>query len=172
MLTWVALLKGVNVGGHNRVPMADLRAAAEALGWCDVRTHLASGNLLFRADGDAGGLEQAVQALLPVTVPVFVMQAHALRDDVAACPFAPAEGKLCHGYFSRGEVALDQALLDELTEDEQVSVQGHVVWLHTPSGFSQSKVADKWARVTRGGEMTARNLNTLRKLVDMSAPAG
>lgn len=64
MTSYVALLRGINVGGRNKVPMADLRAAVEAGGYSSVRTYIQSGNVCFDAAGPAGGIEADLEALL------------------------------------------------------------------------------------------------------------
>lgn len=64
MASYVALLRGINVGGKNKVPMADLRAAVEAGGYSSVRTYIQSGNVCFDAAGPAGGIEADLEALL------------------------------------------------------------------------------------------------------------
>lgn len=64
MASYVALLRGINVGGKNKVPMAALRAAVEAGGHSSVRTYIQSGNVLFDSDAPAAGIESDVEALL------------------------------------------------------------------------------------------------------------
>ncbi|MFY9342597.1 MAG: DUF1697 domain-containing protein, partial [Planctomycetota bacterium] len=90
----VALLRGINVGGRNKLPMADLRRIALQCGWTDVATFIQSGNLLFTAAIDqiaaAKTLERAIAEDLGFAVPVVVRQLAALRADLAACPLAAA----------------------------------------------------------------------------------
>ncbi len=172
MQDWVALLRGVNVGGGNKVPMADLRRLAEGLGWTGVRTYVASGNLVFRAEGQAGALADALRDTMRdgigVDVPVVVLPGDELRDALAACPFDPAAGKQVHVMFLFGRVTVDEALSDSLRlPSETLVMDGTRAWLHTPEGFGTSKLAAKIDRVIRGAPMTGRNLNTLRALVEM-----
>ena len=97
---WVALLRGVNVGGGNKVPMAELRALAEGLGWREARSYIASGNLVFVAEGEAAGLATALRMAMAremgVDVPVYVLSAAEVARALADCPFAPEKGNLCH----------------------------------------------------------------------------
>ncbi len=170
---WVALLRGVNVGGGNKVPMADLRVLAEGLGWREVESYIASGNLVFSAEGDAAGLavalRAAMQAQMGVDVPVLVLAGDDLAARVAGCPFDPVEGKHVHAFLLFGEGRLDEKVLDALkAESEEVVMQGRTVWLHAPEGIGRSKLAEKFHKVVVGADMTARNLNTLRTLVEMA----
>jgi uncharacterized protein (DUF1697 family) len=169
MQDWVALLKGVNVGGGNKVPMADLRALAAGLGWQNPRTYIASGNLVFgAAEGDhAGALRAAMAARMGVDVPVFVRSGAALCADLAACPF-PDAGKLLHLFWCWSPPDIDAATYAALkVPSETLIADGDRLWLHTPAGFGTSQLAGKLHKVVSGTDMTARNLNTLRALVAM-----
>jgi uncharacterized protein (DUF1697 family) len=172
MQDWVALLRGVNVGGGNKVPVADLRRLAGGLGWTGVRTYVASGNLVFRAEGEAATLADALRAAMRdgigVDVPVVVLSGDAMREALAACPFDPEAGKQVHVLFLFGPVTVDEVLRDSLrAPSETLVMDGTRAWLHAPEGFGTSKLAAKVDRVIRGAPMTGRNLNTLRALVEM-----
>lgn len=172
MQDWVALLRGVNVGGGNKVPVADLRRLAGGLGWTGLRTYVASGNLVFRAEGEAATLADALRAAMRdgigVDVPVVVLSGDAMREALAACPFDPEAGKQVHVLFLFGPVTVDEVLRDSLcAPSETLVMDGTRAWLHAPEGFGTSKLAAKVDRVIRGAPMTGRNLNTLRALVEM-----
>lgn len=172
MQDWVALLKGVNVGGNNRVPMADLRAIAAELGWGAPQTYIASGNLLFRAGGAANDLGAALRgalaARLGVDVAVFLRTGEALRADLAACPWPEAPGKAVHMFWCWSVPVVDAGLLAALrAPSETLLADGDRLWLHAPDGIGRSKLAEKLHKVVTGTDMTARNLNSLRALVEM-----
>lgn len=169
---WVALLRGINVGGNNLVPMADLRVLCAGLGWTGVQTYIASGNLVFAAEGTAdeltGVLRRAIAAQMAVDAALIVLPAVAVRAALAACPFDPKEGKQVHGFFLWADPAVDWAVYEILRlPNEEVVVRGRVAWLHAPDGIGRSKLAEKFHKVVTGTDMTARNLNTIRKLVEM-----
>lgn len=171
---FVALLRGVNVGGGNKVPMAELRALAEGFGWGAVRSYIASGNLVFAAPGPADAMAAELRAgmagQMGVDVPVLVLPGRAVQDALAQCPFDPVEGKHVHGFFLWSPAAIDAALYETLkAPDEELRLIGQVAWLHAPSGIGRSALAEKIGRVIGGTDMTARNLNTLRKLGAMVA---
>ena len=177
MQHWVALLRGINVGGNNLVPMANLRTLCAALGWADVRSYIASGNLVFRAEGQAEGLaatlRQAIAARMGCDVPIIALPGAAVRAALADCPFDPAAGKQVHGFILWSDPVIDRdALARFRAASEHLVVQGRVAWLHAPDGIGQSKLAEKFDKVVTGTQMTARNLNTWHKLVEMLDAAG
>ena len=164
------LLRGVNVGGGNKVPMAELRALCARLGWTDVATYIASGNLVFRSeDPDPGARLRAAMADrmgVDVACPVLTAdQVRAARDD---CPFPTNPGNRCHAFFLWKDPVVDNALRDSLiAPDEGLAVAGRVAWLHTPSGFGVSKIAGKIDKVLGTSAITARNMNTVARLIEM-----
>lgn len=167
----VALLRGVNVGGGNKVAMADLRALAEGLGWRDVRSYLASGNLVFRAKGQpdvlTGALRDAMRSGMGVDVPVLVLDGAAVRDSLEQCPFVPDDPRQVHVAYLFGDPAPDWALYEtHAAVGDGLRVAGRVAWLHTPGGFGRSKLAARLGRIV-GADLTARNLRTVAALVDM-----
>ena len=172
----VALLRGVNVGGV-RVRMADLVAAAEDLGWQNARTYIASGQMVFTASGESDALAEELMAALEGRIgrriPILVLDDTAFRSALADCPFDPAEGRHVHVIFLWQAPKVDRDLYEDLrAEDETLVLDGGRAWLHAPSGIGRSKLVEKLDGVIRGTTMTARNLNTVRKLAEMLDEAG
>jgi len=170
--TWVALLRGVNVGKARRLNMADLRSLAEAQGWSGVRTYLASGNLIFRAPGEGPDLAAALQGALAgrfdLQVAVMVLPGWGLRMVRDGCPFAGADPARVHAVFLSAEPDPDMALYEDLREEgEALVVDGRVAWLHTPGGISRSQLGMGIDAVLRDPAMTARNLRTVQALSEM-----
>jgi len=171
---WIALFRGVNVGGGNKVPMAELRRLCEGLGWRDVQSYIASGNLVFTANGAAHdltrGLRAAMSRQMGVDVPILVLPAAEVSGALKDCPFTPERGNLCHVFFLWKAPVVDwDAYAAHRVPSEELYVDGQRAWLHTPEGFGKSRLAEKLHKVITGTEMTGRNLNTVRKLVEMSA---
>ena len=169
---WVALLRGINVGGNNLVPMPALRSVCAGLGWDGVQSYIASGNLVFRAVGQADDLasklRQTIAAQMGCDVPVIVLPGAAVRAALTDCPFVPAAGKHVHAFFLWADPVVDQEAQERFrAPSEQLAVQGRVAWLHAPDGIGTSKLAEKFDKVVTGTQMTGRNLNTVRKLVEM-----
>jgi len=171
MTKWVALLRGVNVGGV-KVLMASLRELAEGLGWTEVRTYIASGNLVFSAPGKADDLSDllrsALNANLGLDTPIKVLSASQIQAVLANHPWAPEKGNQSHVVFCWGRPLIDEALYANLKapEEELCIVDGHVHF-HAPAGIGRSKLAEKLGKVIQGSEMTGRNLNTVRTLAEM-----
>ena len=170
MARWVALLRGMNIGG-NRLAVAEMRAVAEGLGWRDVRSYLASGNLVAEAEGEPEGLARDLRqglAARGLDVPVLVLAGEKMRAILAACPFDPVEGKHVHAFFLWSDPTLDEARLAELRgPTEDLALRGRVAWLQAPDGFGRSALAEKMHKVLTRTDMTARNLNTVRALAGM-----
>ena len=172
---WVALLRGVNVGGANKVAMADLRGLAEGLGWTNVQTYIASGNLVFETFASADPLVLATQLNAGMIkgmggdVPVLVLQGSDVTRALDACLW-DVKGNLVHVFFCWGLPQIDTALRDDvIAPDEELVVQGSRVWLFAPSGVGRSKLMAKIEKVL-GVDATARNFNTVRKLAAMVSP--
>jgi uncharacterized protein (DUF1697 family) len=174
MARWAVLLRGINVGGKNRLPMADLREMCETL-WPQSapRTLIASGNVVLTAKGTAAGLAtqlgETVAASFGLKVAVLFVAETSFRATVAGCPFVhEAEGKGVHGFFCFTPPTIVAEKRDQwMIAGEGLVQDGLVVWLHTPQGISKSKLADNLGHVIGHVPTTARNLNTLRKLVEM-----
>ncbi|MGZ9810676.1 DUF1697 domain-containing protein [Pseudoroseicyclus sp. H15] len=177
MPAFVALLRGVNVGGV-KVEMARLKALAEGLGWGDVRSYIASGNLVFIADGEppqlAAALEQAISAEFGRPIPVLVLSREEMRHAAESCPFEVEKGSHTHCFFCWDQPAIDEGLYQSLkAESEALQIVGGHVWMLHPDGMGISKLGEKIGKVVTGTALTGRNLNTLRKLADMvDAAAG
>tara|TARA_R110002051_G_scaffold40694_1_gene84603 strand:+ start:19037 stop:19567 length:531 start_codon:yes stop_codon:yes gene_type:complete len=173
MTRWIGLLRGINVGGHNKLPMAGLRDICLAL-WpqSNPRTLIASGNVIFEADEGATTLAvdlgAAIKEVYGLDVPILVIEEHVFRASVAGCPFHAEEGKGVHGFFCFTQPSVDAAKRNALMVDgEGLAQDGTTIWLHTPQGISGSKLGEKLGQVIGHVPTTARNLNTLRKLVEM-----
>ncbi|MFE0176617.1 DUF1697 domain-containing protein [Streptomyces sp. NPDC059002] len=177
--TYAALLRGINVGGHKKVPMARLRTLLEGLGHGDVRTHLQSGNAVFTADGGdeetlAAGIRQAIEKEFGFAVDVLVRDGAYLRAVAEACPFPAAdlEPRQLHvTYFS---APVDEARFAALDRKdflpEEFRLGDRALYLYAPEGLGRSKLAEILSRpgLTRGIIATSRNWNTVTRLVEMT----
>ena len=170
MQAYLALLRGINVGSKNKVPMAELKTLAGTLGWENAKTYIASGNMTFAAEaGDhAATLQTAMNEEFGLDIPTLVYD-HPTFDALArSCPFEPDEGKHVHGFFCFTKPIIDEDALARFKADsETLTAKGQIVWLHAPDGIGRSKLAEKMHKVIMGTDTTARNLNTIRKLQEM-----
>ncbi|HXL96673.1 MAG TPA: DUF1697 domain-containing protein [Streptosporangiaceae bacterium] len=180
MATHVALLRGINVGGRNKVPMAELRTMVSGLGFADVSTYIQSGNVLFSAAGtDTDEIASAIAAGLTATFCLDVGVVVVTRDELAAVisrnPYPDeANHKCLHTVFMAAEpsrerldqlAAVQAAVREKKGGRDSLTVIGRVFYLHTPDGFRDSELARALARLTAGG--TARNWATSTKLLEL-----
>lgn len=180
MPTHVALLRGINVGGHARVAMPALRECVAALGHTEVATYLQSGNVVFTPAGAATPIELAAQLgtaiaeRLGVGPAVVVLTRDELAAVVADNPFpGEPDGRRLHAVIGAEDYTPEQHLrLVAALEasraagsDDDARIAGRVLWLHTPGGFGTSRLAAGLSRVQ--GSATARNWRTVTALLSM-----
>ncbi|HWF80908.1 MAG TPA: DUF1697 domain-containing protein [Streptosporangiaceae bacterium] len=182
MPTHVALLRGVNVGGGGKLPMAELRQLLTSLGHADVTTYIQSGNVVFTPSHSdavalASELRAAIAARFGLDTPVIVMTRAELSDVISANPYTGENPRYVHAVFLPGE--LDEAARSQIKQAEEqvrgqgssdeVALIGRTLYLHTPDGFGTSELAKtllaKRASPAAGG--TARNWNTVTKLLTL-----
>ncbi|MFI9168189.1 DUF1697 domain-containing protein [Streptomyces lincolnensis] len=179
MTTYAALLRGINVGGSRKVPMADLRGLVEDLGHADVRTYLQSGQVTFAADhGDeeslAAEVAGAIEKRFGFAVDVIVRDHAYLKAIADACPFPAAEleAKQLHvTYFSTPVDAARFAEIDQAAYlPEEFRLGDRALYLYAPNGLGRSKLAEVLSRprLNKGLIATSRNWNTVLKLVEMT----
>ncbi|TXS21497.1 DUF1697 domain-containing protein [Streptomyces sp. ms191] len=178
--TYAALLRGINVSGHRKVPMAELRSLLEELGHRDVRTYLQSGNAVFTTDADdtddtlAAAVEKALEQHFGFRVDTLVRSAAYLAEVADACPFPAAEleAKQLHvTYFSEALGAEHFASIDQAAFlPEEFRLGDRVLYLYAPDGLGRSKLAEAVSRpsLLKGVVATSRNWNTVTKLVEMT----
>lgn len=164
----MALLCAVNVGGTGKLPMSDLRTLCETLGFTDVRTYIASGNVLFSTslgpDGARDALEDALREYAGKPVGVVIRTRAELERVRDANPFPSAEPSRV------GVTFLDSPPDDDTVEratgitDEQLALGRREVYVHYPQGMGRSRL-----RVPFGDRRaTTRNINTVTKLVALA----
>jgi len=175
--THVALLRGINVGGRNRVAMAALREVVEGLGHTGVATYIQSGNVVFTSDeADPGtlaaALERAIAGQLGVKPRVVVLTREQLAQVVADNPFPGEDNpRQVHALFWNGPlgteelaaVAAAQRQAREAGGRDEAKVVGTILYLHTPDGYGRSELAARLARIGSGRTTaTARNWATVQ----------
>ncbi len=172
----IALLRGVNVGGHRKLPMATLRAVAEGCGHRAVTTYIQSGNLLFdRAVDDLPAVAEELRAAIERDAGVSTTVVLRTREEwarvAAEHPFAgeaTAEKNLCV-VFLAGDPDPErvQALLASDLQPEQLQIRGRELYLHYPQGQARTRLNQGVLDRRVGVEGTARNWRTVRKLLVM-----
>jgi uncharacterized protein (DUF1697 family) len=170
--THVALLRGINVGGRNRVPMAELRAVLEAVGLEDVRTLIQSGNVVFRSDAHestlAARIEDAIADAFGVR-PTVVLRTPAELETVAgASPFADSASVHVVFLEAAPERAAAKALDPDRSPPDAFGLVGRDLYLHLPNGAGRTKLTLDYLERTLGVRGTQRNWATVLKLLALA----
>ena len=180
--TYVALLRGINVGGNNKLPMKDLVAIFERAGCARVRSYIQSGNIVLEAEAEvAVGLAARVSAEIErrfrMRVPVMLRTARELRAVARKNPLleAGASVESLHVIFlAEGPGKSRAATLDpDRSPPDTFVVKGREIYLSCPNGVGRSKLTNAWFDAKLGTVSTGRNWRTVLKLVEMcDEPAG
>lgn len=176
MSTYVALLRGINVGGKNAVPMGELRSLLTSLGHADVVTHIQSGNAVFgsaRAGPEiAVELEERLEQAFGVRVAVLLRTSTELADIAANNPFlAPgADVSKLHAVFLADEPApaAVSALDPDRSPPDELAVRGRQIYLRLPNGAGRTKLTVDHFERRLGTRATARNWRTVTKLLELA----
>ena len=172
MPKFVALLRGINVGGKHRLPMKDLVRVLEGEGCTGVRTYIQSGNAIFEHAGKAkelqGRLAQAIEAEFGFAVPVVIRGAAQWRKLAGAHPFL-AEGvdpaQIAVGFLSAKPTAQAARSLDpERSPGDRLQLSGSELYLHFPNGIARTKLTSAYLDRCLGVTCTVRNWKTVSKL--------
>jgi uncharacterized protein (DUF1697 family) len=189
MASHVALLRGINVGGRNKVPMAELREVVASLGHTEVATYIQSGNVLFSTQETdnaklAAALESAIEDRFGLWSSVVVLSRDELAEVLAASPYPDEPNpRLVHAVFLNADPPPD--LADRIAvivsaaaakgSRDTVQASGRALYVHTPDGFGRSELAQNLFKLVtppakqkkQGLAGTARNWATATKLLSL-----
>ena len=174
--THLALLRGINVGGNNQLPMSDLRALFLAAGCRDARTYIQSGNVLFSADDATAEtlpstIAEAITAQFGLRVPVVIRTAAQLGAVIRDNPYLAvgADPATLHVYFLADTP--DATRVARLTPDrsppDEFTVRGQEVYLRLPAGMARTKLTNAYFDSQLATVSTARNWRTVTTLYGM-----
>lgn len=168
MALFVALLRAVNVGGTGKLPMAELKLMCEAVGLQNVQTYIASGNVVFETRLGETKIKAALEAKLESYAgkPVGVMvRSHAeLSAVLKSNPFPDAPGNRCVAIFLDAPPPADALTRASGQDDERMALGAREIYVHYGEGMARSKL-----KIPAAAKGTARNMNTVAKLVQLSA---
>jgi uncharacterized protein (DUF1697 family) len=174
----VAFIRGINVGGKNKLPMAELRVAMAAAGYSDVRTYIQSGNVVYRpadpavpAADDADAITQLIGDRFGFRPAVVTLELDDVARHLAASPFAEADPAQAFLVFVSGDLAALGDLDASATNGERWKVIDGVLHLHCPNGIGRSKLGERLAASRRGVTTTTRNLRTIAAVIALADPA-
>jgi uncharacterized protein (DUF1697 family) len=165
---FVGLLRAVNVGGTGALAMADLRRLCAEAGFANVRTYIASGNVVFESERSKAEVKRALEAALAAhggrKVTVLVRTAAELAEIFRASPFPDAEPKFTYAVFLDAPPPADALSRVAGREDEQIALGKSEIYIAYGAGMGRSKL-----RIPAAKEGTGRNMRTLAALVDMAS---
>ncbi len=168
MPAYVALLRAVNVGGTGKLPMTELKAMCEKAGFEQVKTYIASGNVVFTSElGEAkvkAALEKSLAAYAGKSVGAMVRTAAEMAAVLKSNPFSKYEPARVAAFFLDAAPPVDAADTAAGQANEVVKAGKREIYVFFPDGMGQSKL-----RIPAAKAATARNMNTVAKLADMAA---
>lgn len=175
MMTYIALLRGINVGGNNIIKMADLKAICVGLGFLNVRTYIQSGNVVLeseKTDAKALGVEltAAIEASQGFAPQLFMLEKADLLAALAGFDLEFVEEKFVSFYFLEQMVKdVEFAKIEALLKPgDAYKLVGKIFYLYCAEGVGKSKLAAKVDRLL-GVKTTARNLRTVKKLIELAS---
>lgn len=167
MRTYICLLRAVNVGGTGKLPMADLRIMCAAAGFSDVQTYIASGNVVLRSTSTARKVQATLEAALAdysgKPVGVLVRTPAEMAAVLADNPFPDAAPNRTVAIFLDHAPSPDALDTISGAQGEQLALGTREIYVHYGSGMADSKL-----RIPAAKTGTARNINTVSKLVDLA----
>jgi uncharacterized protein (DUF1697 family) len=173
MILQLALLRGINVGGKNKLPMRDLNALFVEAGCENVRTFIQSGNVVFTANARvsknlSGVISSAIEERFGLRVPVILRTAEQLRDVISNNPFPHVENMLHVMFLADLPSEARAAALDpNRSSPDEFIVRGQEIYLHLPNGAGNSKLTNAWFDSKLSTVSTSRNWRTVNKLLEM-----
>ncbi len=164
MTSWAALLRAVNVGGTGKLPMAELKALCEELGLAQVRTYIASGNVVFASDRSEADLRSSIEAALFARYEkkfgVLVRSAAELARLAAQNPWPDRPGNRVVAIIVDGPLTLDGVTG---LRDEVIALAARAIYVDYRDGMADTRL-----RIPCAKAGTARNMNTVQKLAEMA----
>ncbi|WP_239618763.1 DUF1697 domain-containing protein [Cohnella mopanensis] len=174
MTIYIALIRGINVGGNNKVPMAELKKAYEAIGLNRVQTYIQSGNVLFESEESANmlrpKLEQAIEETFGINVTVALRSAEQWERIVANCPYG--REALLEGASIQVTVLTEPpspkaiAALEASKDVDEYHIHGLEIYFLFRRSMLDSKLAKSLTKL--GNTATSRNMNTMNKLAELA----
>jgi uncharacterized protein (DUF1697 family) len=167
MSHFIALLRAVNVGGTGKLPMSDLKALCEKAGMLEVRTYIASGNVIFKSNQTEAQVKKTLEAALHKyagkPVGIMVRTAAEMADILARNPFQKCAPNRTVAIFL--DEAPPKTALSEITgkKDEEIKLGKREIYVHYGDGMGQSKL-----KIPAAKAGTARNMNTVAKLIELA----
>jgi uncharacterized protein (DUF1697 family) len=175
--TYVALLRGINLGARNKVSMADLRALVVALGGEDVATYVQSGNVIFKSPVRSPAtltraIEERIDRDLGLRVPVLLRKPAQLAEVLTGNPFATGKAEPASLHVTFLAETPRRTRVRELEardfDPDELRVVGREVYLHCPTGYGRTKLGNAYLEKQLDVAATTRNWKTVTKLAELA----
>jgi len=181
MTQYIALLRGINVGGKNKIKMADLREALSNVGFTNVQTYIQSGNILLESNEDEATLrtliEHTIEQEFALSIKTVIRTSEQLKQIVENCPFSEEQIALVEANSEKESLyvamLLDEPHIERIEKlnrldfgADQYSVVGRDVYLLFDHSIRNSKLAIQVEKL--GQLITTRNWKTINKLIELS----
>lgn len=179
MQTYIALLRGINVGGHNKIIMADLKRLFQSLGYTNVTTYIQSGNVVFQSkEINTSTIEKSIIETIEkefgYAIKVLVLRKNDLEITFNSNPFIQDANnydfkKLCATFLEKTPTKEGILKVQKLAApEEQLFFIEKTVYLYCPNGFGRTKLSNNNIETKLKIAATSRNWNTITKLVELS----
>jgi len=175
MKTYIALLRSINVGGKNKVPMAELRAVLTRSGFNNVRTYIQSGNVILETSKPLNEVKELIKTVIKThfgfEITVLVKTNNELQLIYDRCPFVQNEKE--KSYFMMLDTIPNQELIDEVKklsyEDEAFHIIENCIYFYSKNGYGRTKFNSNFFESKLKVSASARNYNTMMKLLSLSS---
>ena len=171
MKKYIVLLRGINVSGKNKLPMEELRDLLNDLGFQNVQTYIQSGNIIL--DSDKGKsvtcntIKEGIQNKFGYDVPVIARTITEWKKGIASYPFSTENTKIVAFVFLNKKVYEAKIDVKKIDQDKYL-IDNDMVYIHCPSGFGKTKLANKLFEKKLNVTATTRNYNTTLKLLELA----
>lgn len=171
MVTYVSLLRGVNVGGR-KISMQGLKSLYESLNFTPVKTYIQSGNVIFNTDTEdfKEKIEDELLNFFGFEIPIFIKTNSEIQGIIKNNPFTYKDPTKIHVTFLSGlPSTIPVQEIDEVKdESEEFSVHQDVIYLYLPHGYGRTKLNNNFLEKKLGVKATTRNWRTVNKLYELS----
>jgi uncharacterized protein (DUF1697 family) len=176
MNTHIVLLRGINVSGKNIIKMADLRSALQQEGFENPTTYIQTGNIVLQSSDTAqevtSRVAQTISTHFTLSVPTVTIQRHDIENALEHNPFGEESAKAKQTYFGfmwpQPEASGLAAAKEINYPPEALAFYQNIVFLHSPNGAGKAKITHSLLERRLGVNVTIRNYNTLKKLLELS----
>jgi uncharacterized protein (DUF1697 family) len=180
METFISILRGINVSGHRKIPMADLKSLYEKSGFKNVITYIQSGNIIFKADSKFTGeslehiIEKKIDEKFNLDVPVIIRPAGEMKSLLSSNPFLKMRNvdieKLHVTFLGKVPGQNELIKIDEFDySPDKFIVKNKEVFLYCPGGYGKTRLSNNFFENKLKVRATTRNWKTVNKLVELAS---